>query len=307
MRVATKYVNLTRDFFSAHGITDYRIVESAGATEGAPAAGTAELIVDITSSGATLAANGLKVVEDGVILRSQANLVAARSADWNESEHAVARIVLDRIAGADARARIPGGAHALCRLQRRAAGRGARALRRRRSVRRTYLVRHADAALPARARACARHLPARQGRRRGDGLRTSITCSRATIRSTPSSKPGSAADAAQLTSGYRDALLPLRCARQWTSPTSPRKPSPPAASTQRPTAGNWFDHFQASRRDPRGWSRAFRCALLAVSFGAMWITVVGLKSMAADFGGVRSAPSLATSLAWLGTLGRRRS
>ena len=56
MRVATKYVNLTRDFFSAHGVTDYRIVESSGATEGAPAAGTAELIVDITSSGATLAA-----------------------------------------------------------------------------------------------------------------------------------------------------------------------------------------------------------------------------------------------------------
>jgi ATP phosphoribosyltransferase len=104
MRVATKYVNLTRDFFSAHGVTDYRIVESSGATEGAPAAGTAELIVDITSSGATLAANGLKVIEDGVILRSQANLVAARMAPWGVSEHAIARIVLDRIA-AQTRAR----------------------------------------------------------------------------------------------------------------------------------------------------------------------------------------------------------
>jgi ATP phosphoribosyltransferase len=104
MRVATKYVNLTRDFFSGHGITDYRIVESAGATEGAPAAGTAELIVDITSSGATLAANGLKVVEDGIILRSQANLVAARTAKWDAAEHAIARIVLDRIA-AQTRAR----------------------------------------------------------------------------------------------------------------------------------------------------------------------------------------------------------
>ena len=79
MRVATKYVNLTRSFFSAHGIIDYRIVESSGATEGAPAAGTAELIVDITTTGATLAANGLKVIDDGVILRSQANLVAARA------------------------------------------------------------------------------------------------------------------------------------------------------------------------------------------------------------------------------------
>ena len=51
MRVATKYVNLTRDFFAGHGVADYRIVESSGATEGAPAAGTAELIVDITIDG----------------------------------------------------------------------------------------------------------------------------------------------------------------------------------------------------------------------------------------------------------------
>jgi ATP phosphoribosyltransferase len=104
VRVATKYVNLTRSFFSTHGITDYRIVESAGATEGAPAAGTAELIVDITTTGTTLAANALKVIDDGVILRSQANLVAARAASWGESERALARTVLDRIA-AQTRAR----------------------------------------------------------------------------------------------------------------------------------------------------------------------------------------------------------
>jgi ATP phosphoribosyltransferase len=104
MRVATKYVNLTRNFFSAHGVTDYRIVESSGATEAAPAAGTAELIVDITTTGTTLAANGLKVIEDGVILRSQANLVAARSADWSSAARDSARIVLDRIA-AQTRAR----------------------------------------------------------------------------------------------------------------------------------------------------------------------------------------------------------
>jgi ATP phosphoribosyltransferase len=98
MRVATKYVNLTRHFFAAHGVSDYRIVESAGATEGAPAAGTAELIVDITTTGATLAANGLKIVEDGVILRSQANLVAARAAAWGKMTLGVARLLLDRLA-----------------------------------------------------------------------------------------------------------------------------------------------------------------------------------------------------------------
>jgi ATP phosphoribosyltransferase len=104
MRVATKYVNLTRDFFTGHGIVDYRIVESSGATEGAPAAGTAELVVDITTTGATLAANGLKVIEDGVILRSQANLVAARTAVWGADQRAIARAILDRIV-AQARAR----------------------------------------------------------------------------------------------------------------------------------------------------------------------------------------------------------
>jgi ATP phosphoribosyltransferase len=98
MRVATKYVNLTRNFFAQHGIADYRIVESAGATEGAPATGAAELIVDITTTGSTLAANALKVVDDGVILRSQANLVASLGASWSERERAAARALLDRIA-----------------------------------------------------------------------------------------------------------------------------------------------------------------------------------------------------------------
>jgi ATP phosphoribosyltransferase len=104
LRVATKYINLTRDFFSTHGVIDYRIVESSGATEGAPAAGSAEMIVDITTTGTTLAANGLKIVEDGVILRSQANLVAARGASWDASTRETARVILDRVA-AQARAR----------------------------------------------------------------------------------------------------------------------------------------------------------------------------------------------------------
>jgi ATP phosphoribosyltransferase len=98
MRLATKYANLTRGFFAEHGVVDYRIVESTGATEGAPAAGTAEMIVDITTTGATLAANGLKVVDDGVILRSQANLVAARAAAWSAAQRETARLLLDRIA-----------------------------------------------------------------------------------------------------------------------------------------------------------------------------------------------------------------
>jgi ATP phosphoribosyltransferase len=76
LRVATKYMNLTRRYFAAKGVTGYRIVESLGATEGAPAAGSAELIVDITTSGATLKANGLKVLDDGLMLSSCAVLAA---------------------------------------------------------------------------------------------------------------------------------------------------------------------------------------------------------------------------------------
>jgi len=86
LRVATKYVTQTRAFFARHGVADYRIVESSGATEGAPAAGAAELVVDITTTGATLAANGLKILSDGVILKSQAQLTASLIADWSPAQ-----------------------------------------------------------------------------------------------------------------------------------------------------------------------------------------------------------------------------
>ena len=97
LRVATKYLNLTRRFFAAKGLTDYRIVESLGATEGTPAAGTADIIVDITTTGATLAANGLKVLDDGVILRSQANLVASKVAKWGPKAESARAVLLGRL------------------------------------------------------------------------------------------------------------------------------------------------------------------------------------------------------------------
>lgn len=81
LRIATKYWRLTQQFFSQmHGIQVYRIVESLGATEGAPASGSADIIVDITSTGSTLRANQLKILEDGVILKSQACLISSRAA-----------------------------------------------------------------------------------------------------------------------------------------------------------------------------------------------------------------------------------
>ena len=100
MRVATKYVNLTRAFFARHGIADYRIVESLGATEGAPAAGTAELIVDITTTGTTLRANHLKVLDDGLILKSQAHLFASRAAPWTPAAAKLRDTIVAKLAAA---------------------------------------------------------------------------------------------------------------------------------------------------------------------------------------------------------------
>ena len=82
LRVATKYHNLTRAFFRQTGVADYRIVDSQGATEAAPKNRTAEAVVDITSTGATLRANHLRVLSDGLILRSEANLCVSHEAPW---------------------------------------------------------------------------------------------------------------------------------------------------------------------------------------------------------------------------------
>lgn len=93
LAIATKYWRLTQQFFSSqHGIQLYRIVESLGATEGAPAAGQADIIVDITSTGSTLKANHLKILSDGVILRSEACLVRSRKPE-HEGNARLAEII----------------------------------------------------------------------------------------------------------------------------------------------------------------------------------------------------------------------
>jgi ATP phosphoribosyltransferase len=100
LRVATKYMNLTRRFFAKKGVTGYRIVESVGATEATPAVGTSELIVDITTTGTTLKANHLKVLDDGLILKSQAHLFAARAGAWDEAASKLRDAILARLQGA---------------------------------------------------------------------------------------------------------------------------------------------------------------------------------------------------------------
>ncbi|MEM9059564.1 MAG: ATP phosphoribosyltransferase [Pseudomonadota bacterium] len=83
LRIATKYHNLARQFLNEKGVAEYRLVDSQGATEAAPKNLNAEAIIDITSSGETLRANHLKMLEDGLILASEAMLCLSRSAEWD--------------------------------------------------------------------------------------------------------------------------------------------------------------------------------------------------------------------------------
>lgn len=80
LRIATKYHNLARTFLRRHGVADYRLVDSQGATEAGPKNLTAEAIIDITTSGATLRANHLRALADGLILQSQAMLCVSLTA-----------------------------------------------------------------------------------------------------------------------------------------------------------------------------------------------------------------------------------
>lgn len=82
IRIATKYHNLVRGFLRRHGVADYRLIDSQGATEAAPKNLMAEAIADITSTGDTLRANHLRVLDDGLILKSQAVLARSLQADW---------------------------------------------------------------------------------------------------------------------------------------------------------------------------------------------------------------------------------
>ena len=78
LRVATKYPNLTNDFLLSKGLTQYKIVNSLGSTEIYPFTNQSEIITDITSSGATLKANNLRVLKDGNILESSACILVSK-------------------------------------------------------------------------------------------------------------------------------------------------------------------------------------------------------------------------------------
>jgi len=97
LRIATKYHRLVRDFLQGHGVADYQLVDSQGATEATVKHETAEAIADITSTGETLRANGLKVLPDGLIHSSQATLFKSRAAVWSSEDRAVLQGLEERL------------------------------------------------------------------------------------------------------------------------------------------------------------------------------------------------------------------
>jgi ATP phosphoribosyltransferase len=99
--VATKYLRLTRRYFAQKSVGEYRLVESAGATEAAPSTGTADVIVDITTTGATLKANGLKILSDGVILKSEASFAESVRADFSGAAKDARTAILRAVSGLD--------------------------------------------------------------------------------------------------------------------------------------------------------------------------------------------------------------
>ncbi len=86
LRIATKYHRLVRDFLRENGVADYQLVDSQGATEGTVKNETAEAVADITTTGDTLRANHLKILSDGLVLKSQATLFRARKANMSDAE-----------------------------------------------------------------------------------------------------------------------------------------------------------------------------------------------------------------------------
>ena len=86
MRIATKYHRQVREFLRDNGVADYQLIDSQGATEGTVKNETAEAIADITSTGETLRANGLKILGDGLIHASQATLFRGRRDGWTDAQ-----------------------------------------------------------------------------------------------------------------------------------------------------------------------------------------------------------------------------
>jgi len=97
LRIATKYHRLIRDHLREHGVADYQLVDSQGATEGTVKNETAEAIADITSTGETLRANHLKILAGTPVHKSQATLFKSRVANWGDAEKRALKLLAARL------------------------------------------------------------------------------------------------------------------------------------------------------------------------------------------------------------------
>lgn len=97
LRIATKFHRLVREFLREHGVADYQLVDSQGATEGTVKNMTAEAVADITSTGDTLRANHLKILSDGMILKSQATLFRSRNAKLDQEQKQTLKALVSKL------------------------------------------------------------------------------------------------------------------------------------------------------------------------------------------------------------------
>ena len=85
--------NEGREFLFSKGVTQFKLINSLGATEIYPFTGSSEIITDITSTGETLKANNLRVLKDGVILKSVACMMVSKFSERNSKSKKIIKLL----------------------------------------------------------------------------------------------------------------------------------------------------------------------------------------------------------------------
>ena len=96
LRIVTKYPRLVERFLLGNGVNYFSLVHSSGTLEAAPAMGYADMIADLSSSGATMRENRLKPISGGTILESEACLISNRETlAADESKQELGRVIVE--------------------------------------------------------------------------------------------------------------------------------------------------------------------------------------------------------------------
>lgn len=97
LRVATVFPEITRNFLQQHHTPNFQIVEAEGSLEVLPEINAADCIADIVETGNTLTQNRLRALDDGLMLTTQASLIANHSAIQRDQVRQVAVTMLEYI------------------------------------------------------------------------------------------------------------------------------------------------------------------------------------------------------------------